>query len=70
MKENKFYVFNAGYIRRGKDTIWIQKYLETNGWELVMSPKKASLLIISTCGVVQENEDKSSPKRREKAPRL
>lgn len=54
--DKKFYIFNAGCIRRGLDCIWIKNYLEMNGWKIVNSPPKASLLVISTCGVVKKNE--------------
>jgi len=56
---NKFYVFNAGCIRRCLDCVWIKKYLEVNGWQMVGSPKKADLIIVSTCGVVSKNEENS-----------
>ncbi|GAB6888652.1 tRNA (N(6)-L-threonylcarbamoyladenosine(37)-C(2))-methylthiotran sferase [Desulfothermus okinawensis JCM 13304] len=57
VKNNKtFYIFNAGCIRRGIDCIDIKIFLKKNGWRMVSSPRHALLNIISTCGVVFENE--------------
>ena len=55
----KFYIFNAGCIRRGLDCIRIKKYLEVNGWKMANSPRNATLIIISTCGVVRANQENS-----------
>ncbi len=55
----RFFVFNAGCIRRGLDSIRIQKYLESNGWTFTCSPSRAELIVIATCGVVLENERNS-----------
>ena len=55
----KFYVFNAGCIRRGIDSMWIQNYLQHNDWIFTRNPKNADLIVIATCGVVRENERKS-----------
>jgi tRNA A37 methylthiotransferase MiaB len=52
----KCYVFSAGCIRRGLDTIHIQKYLQANGWTFTRNMRQADLIIIATCGVVRLNE--------------
>ncbi len=54
-----FYVFNAGCIRRGLDSIHTQKYLEINGWTFTNNLSKADLIVVFTCGVVQANEKNS-----------
>ena len=64
----RFYVFNAGCIRRGLDTILVKKYLESNGWKITSSPRYADLIVIATCGVVKANEI-NSLKAIEKAVR-
>ena len=55
----KFYIFCAGCIRRGMDCIQIKKYLEINGWAESSSPRKANIIIVATCGVVNKNERNS-----------
>jgi tRNA A37 methylthiotransferase MiaB len=52
----KFYIFNAGCIRRAIDAIHIQEYLEENNWKLTKHLKRADLIVIATCGVVRLNE--------------
>jgi tRNA A37 methylthiotransferase MiaB len=55
----KFYVFNAGCIRRGLDVMLVRKYLEVNGWRMTNTPRKAALIVVATCGVVGKNEENS-----------
>lgn len=52
----KCYVFSAGCIRRGLDTIHIQRYLQANDWILTRNMRQADLIVIATCGVVKLNE--------------
>lgn len=51
-----FYVFSAGCIRRGLDTIHVQRYLVSNGWHLTTNIRSAELIVVATCGVVRLNE--------------
>jgi tRNA A37 methylthiotransferase MiaB len=55
----KFYIFSAGCIRRGMDCIQIKKYLKINGWAEANRLRKANIIIIATCGVVDKNEKNS-----------
>jgi tRNA A37 methylthiotransferase MiaB len=41
------------------DCIQIKKYLEINGWAEANRPRKANIIIIATCGVVDKNEKNS-----------
>jgi tRNA A37 methylthiotransferase MiaB len=59
MNMKKFYIFSAGCIRRGMDCIQIKKYLEINGWAEANRPRKANIIIVATCGVVDKNEKNS-----------
>jgi len=52
----KCYVFSAGCIRRGLDTIHIQRYLQANDWIVTRNMRQADLIVIATCGVVKLNE--------------
>lgn len=52
----KFFLFNAGCIRRAHDSIHIQKYLVENGWRLTRHIGRADLIVVATCGVVKLNE--------------
>lgn len=55
----RFYVFNAGCVRRGLDAMRVQKYLADNGWEATTRLRRAELIVIATCGVVRANELRS-----------
>lgn len=55
-EKKRFYIFSAGCIRRGLDTIHMQRYLQVNGWELTSRMRRADLIIVATCGVVKLNE--------------
>lgn len=65
----RYYVFNAGCIRRGLDCIIVDKYLSLNGWRRTSSARRADLVVVSTCGVVAKNEQ-NSLKAVEKALQL
>ena len=54
--KKRFYVFSAGCIRRGLDTIHMQRYFQVNGWALTRWIRRADLIIVATCGVVRLNE--------------
>ena len=56
MNSKRFYVFSAGCIRRGLDTIHMQQYLQANGWTHTRWISRADLIIVATCGVVRLNE--------------
>ena len=56
---NKYYLFSTGCIRRALDLMLISSYLQKNGWSNTTNPKKADLLIVATCGVVEKNEEHS-----------
>ncbi len=55
----KFFIFNTGCIRRGLDSIRIYNYLIINKWEFTRDIKSADLIVLTTCGAVQEKEDGS-----------
>ena len=55
----RFYIFNTGCIRRGLDSIRIYNYLITNKWVFTREISSADLVIVTTCGAVQEKEDGS-----------
>ena len=55
----KFFIFNTGCIRRGLDSIRIYNYLLVNGWEFTRDIKTADIVVLTTCGAVQEKEDGS-----------
>lgn len=53
------YIFNTGCIRRALDLTRIYKYLIRNGWAFTNNLSRADLVVISTCGAVQDDEDLS-----------
>lgn len=55
----KFFLFNTGCIRRGLDSIRIYNYLIANGWAFTRDVNSAELIVLTTCGAVQEKEDGS-----------
>lgn len=55
----RFFIFNTGCIRRGLDSNRIYRYMTANGWEFTRNVKRANLVIVTTCGAVQEKEDGS-----------
>jgi tRNA A37 methylthiotransferase MiaB len=54
-----FYVFNTGCVRRALDSERIYNYFTTNGWRFTRNVGRADLLVVMTCGVITENEDRS-----------
>lgn len=56
---SKIFVFSAGCIRRSLDTIQLQNYFTTNGWQLSKRAEDADVIIVATCGVVALNEENS-----------
>jgi tRNA A37 methylthiotransferase MiaB len=55
----KAFVFNVGCIRRALDSIRIYNYLGINDWQMTQKISEADLIVVSTCGAVQEKEDGS-----------
>lgn len=56
MNTEKFFIFNTGCIRRGLDSIRIYNYLISNGWHFTKDIPSADLIVVTTCGAVQEKE--------------
>ena len=52
----KFFIFNTGCIRRGLDSIRLYNYLTANGWVFTRRVGQADLILVSTCGAVEEKE--------------
>ena len=71
-----FFIFNTGCIRRGLDSIRIYNYLIRNGWIFTRDIPSANLIIVTTCGAVQEKEEgslnaiKKIMKRKSKSSRM
>lgn len=55
----RFYIFNAGCIRRALDSTKIYNYLNANGWTYTGKVPSADLVIVSTCGAVDKTEELS-----------
>ena len=53
------YIFNMGCIRRALDSTRIYNYLIKNGWAFTNNLHSADLVIISTCGAVNDDEELS-----------
>ena len=53
------YIFNTGCIRRALDLTRVYEYLVKNGWVFTNNLSLADLVVISTCGSVQDDEDLS-----------
>ena len=51
------YIHNTGCIRRALDSTRIYHYLIKNGWRLTNHLASADMVIVSTCGAVQDDED-------------
>lgn len=51
------YIFNTGCIRRALDSTRIYNYLIKNGWAFTNNLSSADLVIVSTCGAVDQSEE-------------
>jgi len=51
------FIFNTGCIRRALDSTRVHSYLIKNGWSFTNNLSAADLVVISTCGAVQDDED-------------
>ena len=55
----RFFVFNTGCVRRGLDSIRIHDFLAGNGWVSTPRIGDADLVVVTTCGAVRDNEERS-----------
>ena len=56
----KAFILTAGTCwPHGTDSDLIKRYLQANGWTLAKKIKTADVIIINTCAVMKENENKS-----------
>ena len=55
----KIHITTLGCSKNTVDSEWLAGYLETNQYEVIDSPKDAEVLILNTCGFINDSKEES-----------
>ena len=53
------YLENLGCARRSLDTQRLARYFGRNGWRLASDPRRADLVVLTTCAYIREKADEA-----------